>query len=148
MNKIIWVVMAWMLVICFAGFAVADASRADAEGMVKKAIAFVKANGKEKALTEFSNPKGQFVKGELYVYVLDQKGVIIAHGANQKLIGKNLFDLKDPSGKQFIQEILKAPKSGGWVEYQWSNPVSRKIEHKIIYEQAAGDMVLVCGVYK
>jgi signal transduction histidine kinase len=148
MKKIISFVMAWSLVICFAGFAAAGASKADAEGMVKKAIAFVKANGKERALAEFSNPKGQFAKGELYVYALDQKGVVIAHGANLKLIGKNIFDLKDPSGKQFIQEILKAPKSGGWVEYQWSNPVSKKIEHKIIYEQATGDMVLVCGVYK
>ena len=140
--------MTAMLVICFAGFAIAGASRADAEGMVKKAIAFVKTNGKEKALAEFSNPKGQFVKGELYVYALDQKGVVIAHGANQKLIGKNIFELKDPAGKLFIQEILKAPTSGGWVEYQWSNPVSKKIEQKVIYEQTSNDMVLVCGVYK
>ena len=80
--------MAGMLVICFAGFAVAGDSGVDAEGMVKKAIAFVKTNGKEKALAEFSNPKGPFVKGELYIYVLDPKEIIIAYGANQKFIGK------------------------------------------------------------
>ena len=147
MHKIITLMVAGMLVVCCACCAMAGASKADAEGMVKKGIAFVKANGKEKALAEFSNPKGQFVKGELYMYVADQKGTVIAHGTNARLIGKNMYDLKDASGKPFIQEILKAPKSGGWVEYQWTNPVSRKIEHKITYVESAGDMVLICGIY-
>lgn len=148
MKKVMALLVAGMLVFCCAGFAVAGASRADAEGMVKKGIAFIKANGKDKALAEFSNQKGQFVKGELYIYVADQKGLVLAHGANAKLIGKNLLGLKDAAGKSFVAELLNAPKSGGWVEYQWTNPLSKKIEHKIAYVETAGDMALVCGVYK
>src|SRR3954447_21609096 len=63
--------------------------------MVKKAGAFLKANGKEKMFAEVSNPTGQFVKGDLYVFVHDLEGNCLAHGGNPKLIGKNLLDLKD-----------------------------------------------------
>lgn len=149
MKKIIALVVAGVFVVCSAGFSMAAATKGEAEGMVKKGIAFVKENGNAKALAEFSNQKGQFVKGELYIFVVDPKGVTLAHGANAKLINKNMFDLKDATGKLFMQEIIKVGKQGsGWVEYQWTNPVSRKIEPKIAYVQSAGDLILVCGIYK
>jgi len=138
-----------IMMVCLAGIALASETKADAESMVKKGIAFVKENGKEKALAEFSNQKGQFVKGELYIFVSDFKGVLSAHGANPKLIGKNMYDLKDAAGKQFMQEIIKIGKQGsGWVDYQWTNPISKKIEPKIAYVQSTGDMILICGIYK
>lgn len=147
MKRIIAIIIVAMLAVCSADFASA-ASKADAENNVKRAVAFVKANGKDKALAEFSNPKGQFVNGELYVYAVDKKGIIIAHGINPKLLGKNMYDLKDAAGKRFIQDILKAPKNGAWIEYQWAHPVTKKIEHKIAYFEAVNDMYLICGVYK
>lgn len=148
MKNIFALLTAGMLVLCMAGFAAAAASKTDAENNVKRGIVFVKANGKERALAEFSNPKGQFVKGELYIYAVNLKGVVIAHGTNARLIGRSMYDLKDAKGKLFIQEILKIPKSGGWVEYYWPNPVSKKIEQKIAYAETAGDIILICGVYK
>jgi len=52
----------------------------------------------------------------------------VSHGANKKLIGQHILGNKDTDGKLFIQEILdKAQKQGtGWVDYKWSNPVSKK----------------------
>lgn len=148
-KKIVALMMAGMLVICLAGFAAAADAKADAEAMVKKGIAYVKENGKEKAFAEFSNPKGKFVKGELYIFVVDFKGGMLAHGANQKLIGKNMIDLKDSDGVPFIQEFIKVGKQGhGWVEYKWTNPATKKVEPKIAFVQAAGDMILGCGIYK
>jgi hypothetical protein len=47
---------------------------AQAEAMVKKAVGFIKANGKEKGLAEISNPKGKFVDRDLYVFVYDMNG--------------------------------------------------------------------------
>ena len=149
MKKVIALLMAGLLVLCMSGFAAAAATKADAEGMVKKGIAFVKSSGKEKALAEFSNPAGQFVKGELYIFVVDFNGVILAHGANAKLINKNMIDLKDAAGKPFMHDIVKAGKQGsGWVEYQWTNPVSKKIEPKVAFAKAEGDIILACGIYK
>ena len=48
---------------------------AEAKALVKKAVAYVKEVGKEKALVEFNNPKGKFVHKDLYVFVTDISGV-------------------------------------------------------------------------
>jgi hypothetical protein len=60
----------------------------DAKGLVKKAIAFYKATGKRIALSEYSNPEGMFVQDEMYIYVLNPRGTILAHGFNEKLWGR------------------------------------------------------------
>lgn len=147
-KYIIFVLVNILVALAFSRFASASAPKVEAESMVKRGIAYIKANGKDKALSEFSNQKGQFVKGELYIYVVDQKGIVIAHGTTPKLIGKNFFDLKDANGKLFIQEIMRVAKSGGWVEYKWNNPVSKKIENKFAYVETIGGMFVICGVYR
>ena len=121
----------------------------EAKGLVKKAVAFVKKNGNEKGLAEFNKNPGQFAKGELYIFAFDAKGDTVAHGGNPKLIGKNMLGLKDSEGKFFVQEILKTAKQGGgWTEYKWTNPASKKIELKVTYVEAVGDYTLGCGFYK
>jgi signal transduction histidine kinase len=122
----------------------------DAKALVKKAAAYMKENGNEKAFAEISNQHGKFVKGDLYVFVFDPKGVMLAHGANAKLIGKNLYDLKDPDGVYFTRDILNvAKKGGGWTpKYKFTNPTSKKIENKITYGEPVGDLTVACGIYE
>jgi cytochrome c len=122
----------------------------EAMALVKKAVAFVKANGKEKALAEFNNPKGQFVDRDLYIFSLDQAGVTLANGNNAKLIGKNVMAMKDQDGKPFIKNIydLAASPGKGWVDYRWVNPVSGAIENKSTYVEKADDLIIGCGIYK
>ena len=60
----------------------------EAEAMVKKAITLIKADGKDKAFAEISNPKGKFVDRDLYIFVYDMSGKCVAHGFNQKIIGQ------------------------------------------------------------
>lgn len=149
MKKIMVFVMACMLLISFSGFAMAAPTKKDAEAMVKKGVAFLKANGRDKALQEFNKTSGQFVKGELYLYVVDTKANMLAHGANAKLIGKNMIAIKDSGGKLFMKETLEVAKKGsGWIEYQWTNPISKRIEPKIAYLQKEGELIVVCGIYK
>jgi len=71
MKKIFKGIVIGLCALAFNGAAVAaDKGTADeAVAMVKKGVAFVKANGKEKAFTEFSNQKGQFVDRDLYIMV-------------------------------------------------------------------------------
>ena len=120
----------------------------EAKALVKKAISFLKANGKEKAFAEFNDPKGQFVKGELYLFAIDLQGHMIAHGANPKLVGKSMLDFKDADGVYFVQEFIKAAKKGGgWVQYKWINPVTRKTEPKDTFVEQIGDVIIACGIY-
>lgn len=131
--------------------AAANVGSADeAVAMVKKAAAYIAANGRDKAFAEISNPSGLFKDRDLYIAVLDQKGVTLAHGGNPKLIGKPMIDLKDVDDKHFIKAFLDvaATKGSGWVDYKWPNPVSKAIEKKSTYVEKAGDLVIICGIYK
>ena len=126
------------------------ASQKDAKALVDKAAAYVKANGKDASLKEFSKPKGQFDKGELYVFAYDLSATIVAHPKNQKLIGKNLMDVPDMDGKLFRKEIVETAKAkgSGWVDYKYLNPATKKVESKTTYILKVGDIVLCCGTYK
>ena len=121
-----------------------------AKAMVEEAVAFYNANGQEKAFAEFGNPQGKFIKGDLYIFGLDLTGMTLAHGANPKLVGKSLYEVKDADGKLFMQEMIEVAKTKGkgWVEYKWSNPESKKIEPKASYIIRVKDIFLGCGAYK
>jgi cytochrome c len=150
MKKMLMIVLT--LVVCFA-FTHAQGKRgtpAQAEAMVKKAIEFIKANGKEKAFAAFNDPKGKFVDGDLYVMVYDLTGKCVSHGANPKMIGKDLIDMKDAEGKLFVKERvdLAKTKGKGWQNYKWTNPLSKQIEEKTAYCQKLDDLIVCSGAYK
>ena len=130
--------------------AFASSSAEQAKAMVEEAVAFFNAQGKEKALAEINNPKGKFVKGELYVFAYDLGAVVIAHPINPKLIGNDLTNVPDANGKFFRKEIIELAKTKGvgWVDYKYKNPVTNKAENKTTYFRKAGDMIIGCGAYK
>lgn len=122
----------------------------EAVAMVEKAIAHIKKAGKEKAFADFNNKSGPFTDRDLYVVVYDMKGKVLSHGANDKMIGRDVIDLRDSDGKYFVKErvemMSKAPK--GWQDYKFMNPVSKQIEPKQMYLQRHEDMIVGCGIYK
>lgn len=126
-------------------------SAEEAQALVKKGITYFKANGAEKAYSAISDPKGQFVDKDLYLFIFDASGKTLAHGANTKLIGKNLTDMKDIDNKYFIKEFLSvADKKGkGWVDYKWPHPITKNIEQKSTYIEKLDDgSIIGCGIYK
>lgn len=122
----------------------------EATGMVKKAVTYLKANGRDKTLAEVSNPGGQFVDRDLYISVYDMNGKVLAHGANAKLIDKDVSALKDADGKEFIKDILAQAKAGGKgkSDYKWPNPTTKEIQAKTVYFEKADDMVFSSGYYR
>ena len=146
-----------LLAIAVIGFTAAtpahaadQGTAAEAEAMVKKAVAHIKSAGPEKAYDEFTNGK-QFKDRDLYIIVYDLNGKNLAQGANPKLVGKDLINLKDPDGKPLIQMFIEVAKTKGkgWIEgYKFMNPVSQKIEGKAMYLERVGDTLVGCGIYK
>ena len=60
-----------------------------------------------------------------YYWINDSKHVVLMHGANPSLVGKNLYDLKDKKGKYLYREIVKnanAKKEGSLIKYFWGIP--------------------------
>lgn len=133
--------------------AAAERGTADeAVTLVKKAVAYLNANGKEKAFAEFNNPKGQFVDRNLYIFVYDLQGtnLAIGNGNVAKMAGKNLIDMRDTDGKYIIKGLIEVvnTKGKGWFDYKWPNPVTKAIEAKSSYVEKAGDMLVGAGIYK
>jgi len=127
-----------------------NASADEAKAMVGKGVAFIKANGKEKGYAEISTKGGQFSDRDLYLVVYGLDGVVRAHGANQKMVGKNLIELKDIDGKAFVKERVELGKSKGtfWQDYKFTNPVTKKIQPKSMYCEKLDDAVVCGGIYK
>jgi cytochrome c len=123
---------------------------AEAEAMVKKTITLIKAEGKDKAIAAINDPKGKFVDRDLYIFVYDMNGKCVAHGFNQKMIGKDLLDMKDSDGKSYVKERVEIArtKGKGWQDYKFTNPLSKKIENKSAYIEKVDEMIVGCGVYK
>jgi cytochrome c len=155
MKKILFAVF---LAFCTALLGMGPASAGDrgtadeAGALVKKGIAYLKANGAEKAYAAFNDPQGQFVDRDLYLFVFDMNGKTLAHGANKKLLDKTLIELKDADGKAFIKEFIEvaaSKKGSGWVEYKWPHPQTKVIENKASYIEKLPDGTLIgVGIYK
>lgn len=150
MKKLLQALVCSTALIMSAGaYAAEQGTAEEATALVKKAVAYLKANGKDKTLAEMSNNKGQFVDRDLYISVYDMNGKVIAHGTNAKLIGKDVSALKDADGKQFVKDILTQAKASGKGKsnYKWQNPVTKEIQAKSVYFEKADDMVFSGGYY-
>lgn len=125
------------------------ATKPQAEAMVKKAAAALKANGPEKTYADVNRKDGPYTDRDLYITVYGLDGVVRAHGANMKMVGKNLMEMKDIDGKAFVKERVDLAKKGKafWQEYKFANPVSAKIEPKAMYCQPQEDIIVCGGVY-
>jgi cytochrome c len=121
----------------------------DAKRLVEEAMRFYRNCGREIALAEFSNPKGRFVKGQLYVFAMDSNGIMLAHPINERYIGKDFLRVVDFEGRHFVRDILKAANTQGWgwVEYIWLNPVSGNQEPKTVYCEKHNDAIICSGIY-
>jgi len=127
------------------------ATVAEVTAFVEEGVKLCKEKGNEACLKEFNNTKGSFIRGELYMFAYDFKGVNQALGSNPKLVGKNLYKLKDASGIMLIQELINIAqtKGEGWLDYKWSHPKTKKITDKTSFiKRIDGDLFIGTGYYK
>ena len=77
-------------------------------------------------------------------------GMVYAHGANEKMVGKNLIDLKDVDGKAFVRERVELAKAkpSFWQDYKFTNPETKKIEPKSMYCERLDETIVCGGIYK
>lgn len=132
-------------------FAQDRASKDEAKAMVEAAVAHIKAVGAQKAYGDFTNDKAAWTKKDLYVMVYDNKGTALAHGANAKLVGKDMSAVKDANGTPIVNGMVAlAAKGGGWFDYDWPDPLTKKIMPKSTYavKQPNGEGFVGVGVYR
>jgi cytochrome c len=118
--------------------------------MVKKAVAFIKEQGPDRAYAEISNKAGKFIDRDLYVVVYRLDGKVLAHGANAKLIGKDLSEAQDVDGTFYVKDRIELARKqqAFWQDYKFVNPVTKKIEPKHMYCERLEETAVCAGVYK
>jgi cytochrome c len=121
---------------------------ARAQALLRRAVAYYR-DVRDPAFAAFSRP-GDFVDGELYVYVLSTSGRMLASGgASSALIDRDVADMRDASGKPFFREMIdKANSQGsGAVEYHWLNRVDNRVERKLAYFERVDNRIIAVGFY-
>ena len=113
---------------------------------VNEAVAYARTQGKEAALTEFSNRNGSFVRGELYIYAYDFNGTTLAHPVNPETIGKK----REGANGVFVTEMGNIVRNGSGVyPFVYVNPShNRTLETKLGYGVKVDDTWwLGSGIY-
>lgn len=88
-----------------------------------------------------------------YFYVYDKQGVNLMHPRQPELVGRSLWDLRDPQGRPTIQRLLAAAKRSGAhgeaLPYYWEKPSARQTTEKLGYvvDVAPWDWMMGTGLY-
>ncbi|WP_295007774.1 cache domain-containing protein [uncultured Dechloromonas sp.] len=131
-------------------FAADHATPREARALFDQAVKYLKANGPEKSWKAFNNRTGPFVRKDLYVYVIDNKGTYVANGAAPiELVGMNVLDTVDASGLPLFREMIAVTEkqAEARIRYVWLNRKSNHVEPKHAWLHRDGDYVLGVGYY-
>ena len=91
MKKLIVAAKAFLalcMVLPIAALAAEKATKAEAEAMVKKAVAYIKANGPEKSYKEFTAKNPEFISNDLYVVVYDFEGTALRMAPTRRWLAR------------------------------------------------------------
>lgn len=75
-------------------------------------------------LDVFRIEDGHWRHGAIYLFILNDDGYVIFHGADRTREARNQSHLEDINGVKFVQEFIKVAKESGsgFVEYQYDDP--------------------------
>lgn len=141
--------IAGLVAVSTAVFAEEFATAKQAEEMVARAVKAITAD-KATTFKEITGKDKKWVQLDLYPVVYSLDGKCLAHGQNAKQVGKDLLELADADGKEFIRERIELAKSKSkfWQDYKFTDPVTKKVLPKSAYCEKAGDMIVCAGIYK
>ncbi len=135
-----------MLTLPLAGPAASDEPQ-ECETVVKQCVAMFQAQGREAALKAINDPKGPFVKGDVYVFALSMDNIMLAHPFDKKILRLSMNNLVDSNSELFVRKFKEvAEKQGsGWVEYTWAKPGEDGAKRKRSYIMKVPDEELYVG---
>jgi len=120
----------------------------EARMLFEQAVEYMEANGPERAFAAFNNQKGKFVRKDLYVFVIDDKGVYHASGAApEALVGLTVLNTTDAAGNPLFREMIDTTRKTqeATVRYMWLNRSTNKVEPKVSFVRKVGTYVVGVG---
>ncbi|MBT0569606.1 cache domain-containing protein [Curvibacter sp. CHRR-16] len=144
-------IAALLSVSCVMAYAQERGTREEAKAMTDAAFDHIKKVGEEQAYKDFTTDKAKWVKKDMYVQVYNNASINQAHGGNPQLVGKDMTNVRDANGVNLVPDMIKmAAKGGGWVDYDWPDPITKKVMAKSTYvrKQPNGEGFVGVGVYR
>lgn len=87
--------------------------------LAKSAASYLRGNSREATFSAIGAPNGVFTRGDLGVFVFDDKGTCYAYGDDPTMIWRNMLDAKDDDGRPWVKLLINKPKKGaGFVSYK------------------------------
>lgn len=120
----------------------AETERAHSHEVVEKveqAIALLRADG-ERALAALSDPHGDFVWKDTYVFVVDcEADKVVANPAFPGLVGRSVKRHGDYVGYPYGEDLCRMARgpAGAWIEYFWLPRGSETPVRKLSYVRSA-----------
>ncbi len=127
------------------------ASREELESFVLEAASRALVVGKEKALNDFMDLEGPWVRGDVYIFAHDFNGTALAHPYLPSEVGTDRLDVQDERGVYVGREMrsIALNDGGGFYEYRWTNPVTNQTEQKVSYVMKVDETWWIgAGIYE
>jgi len=121
----------------------------EAQALARRAAGLLERAGPADAFQRFMDPVGGFIDRDLYVFVIDSSGRVLASGGFPEMVGSDASRARDSRGRLFVQEMLRLTAEGGegWVRYEWYNPCTGKLGRKVSYVKRVGRFIVGVGAY-
>lgn len=136
-------------VIIAAGYYPPRATRGQAQQLLRQAVSEFTQHS-DQAFDALQDPDGQFVKNDLYVFVVRMAdGQFVVHGGSPGLVGTDAFALLDASGRNVVREMADIAQSRGKgeLDYFWINPMTGRIESKRTHFRMLDNHLIAVGNY-
>ncbi|OPY54755.1 MAG: Cache domain protein [Methanosaeta sp. PtaU1.Bin112] len=125
-------------------------SREELKTFVDEAYSYALVTSREKALSDFMDQSGSWVRGDVYIFAQDFNGTSLCLPYLPDAVGTNRLDLQNDQGVYINQEMRAIAMNGsGYYEYTWTNPITNQSEPKVSYVTRVDDSWwLGAGIYK
>lgn len=128
----------------------APSNETELKSFVESAVAHVNEGGKYKAIRDFMNLNGPWVRGDVYIFAHDFNGSTLCLPYLPRAVGTNRMDVRNEQGIYINREMRSIALNGsGFYEYSWKNPISDQNESKVSYVTKVDDTWwLGAGIYE
>jgi signal transduction histidine kinase len=123
-------------------------SRPELYDLVSRAVDDARTNGSAQALAAINDPKGPFVRGDLFVWAEGSNGTVLADPFWKEGIGQNYLDFADQNGMQTTRVGIDAMQNGTGFSHALFNDTASNgtaLVPKLIYMKAVDDAWWIGG---
>jgi cytochrome c len=125
-----------------------ESPRFQIQQLVKSAIHYAQEHGAALTFQQINNPSGEFILGDGYLWAYDMEANNYAHGRNPALVGQNLINFQDSTGRfrnKIMIDLVKKQGSG-WLEYD-EQGVTKYTYVESFKDPRTGEQYIIGGGY-